>query len=270
MWTDSHCHVQWDEDPPAVLERAAAAGVGRAVLVGTDDETSRRAVAVAQAVAGVAETGAWRAPAPELWATVGLHPHDAKTGLAATMAHLRELVGGQGLETSRVVAIGECGLDYHYDHSPRPEQREVFAAQIAVAHEHSLALVIHTRSAWDDTFAILDREGVPPRTILHCFTGGPEEAAECLARGAYVSFSGIVTFPKAFEVHAAATACPLGSLLVETDSPFLAPVPMRGKTNEPSLLPYVGQQIAALKGLQVASVEMATSANAAAAFGLPD
>jgi TatD DNase family protein len=241
-----------------VLGRSSAAGVTRAVLIGTDDDTSRAAVAAAAAgVAGV-----------DLWATVGLHPHDAKTGLAAMRQQLSEIAAGPGLAAARVVGIGECGLDYHYDRSPRPQQRAVFAAQIRLAQELALALVIHTREAWEETFAVLDHEGVPPRVVLHCFTGGPAEAKECLARGAYVSFSGIVTFPKADDVQAAAAECPLDRMLVETDSPLLAPVPHRGKANEPAFLPFVGRHIARLRGMDETEVAAATAANAAAVFGL--
>jgi TatD DNase family protein len=147
-------------------------------------------------------------------------------------------------------------------------QREAFAAQIAFAHQYSLALVIHTREAWEDTFSILDKEGLPPRLVFHCFTGGTEEAQACLKRGAYLSFSGIVTFPSAAAVRAAATVCPLDRLLVETDSPFLTPVPHRGKPNEPSYVPLVGAQIATLKGLEDADVAQASTSNAAVVFDL--
>ena len=140
-----------------------------------------------------------------------------------------------------LVAVGECGLDYHYEHSPREAQRAAFAAQIALAHEYGLALVIHARDAWDDLFDVLAAERVPERTVLHCFTGGPDEVDRCLRAGMYVSFSGIVTFKNAADVRAAAARCPLERLLVETDSPFLAPVPHRGRTNEPSYLPFVGE-----------------------------
>jgi TatD DNase family protein len=258
VWTDSHCHAQWGDDLREVLGRSAAVGVTRAVMIGTDDVTSRAAVAAAAAgVDGV-----------DLWATIGLHPHDSTTGVDAMKAHLAEVADGPGFGPARVVGIGECGLDYHYDHSPRRRQRDMFAEQIRLAHEWSLALVIHTREAWDDTFAILDAEGVPPRVVLHCFTGGPEEARECLGRGAYVSFSGIVTFPKAEGVQAAAVECPLGRMLIETDSPFLTPVPNRGKPNEPTYLPLVGRHIAKLKGLDESEVAEATSANTATVFGL--
>ena len=140
-----------------------------------------------------------------------------------------------------MVAVGECGLDYYYEHSPRPAQRAAFAAQIALAHAHGLALVIHARDAWDDLFDVLESEGVPERTILHCFTGGPDELDRCVRAGMFVSFSGIITFKNAGDVRQAAARCPLDRLLVETDSPFLAPVPHRGRPNEPSLLPLVGR-----------------------------
>jgi TatD DNase family protein len=168
----------------------------------------------------------------------------------------------------RPVAVGECGLDYHYDHSPRDVQREVFAAQIALAHEHDLALVIHTREAWEDTFAVLESVGVPDRTIFHCFTGGPDEARRCLDVGAYLSFSGIVTYPSAPELREAAVLCPLDRLLVETDSPYLAPVPHRGKKNRPALVAVVGEAVAAAKGAAPADIAAATWANAAAAYRL--
>ena len=181
------------------------------------------------------------------------------------MGTLEPLLRGQ----PELVAIGECGLDYHYDFSPRPAQREAFAAQVALAHEHGLALVVHTREAWEDTFAILASQGVPERTVFHCFTGGPAEARQALDMGAWLSFSGIITFKNAADIRAAAALCPLDRLLVETDAPFLAPVPHRGKPNSPALVPLVGAAVAAAKGIDVAAVEEATWAGAAAVFRLP-
>jgi TatD DNase family protein len=194
-----------------------------------------------------------------VWATVGLHPHDASQGLDG----LVEMLGEPG-----VVAVGECGLDYHYDHSPREVQRAAFAAQVALAHEHDLALVIHTREAWDDTFAVLDAEGVPERTVFHCFTGGPDEARRCLDRGGHLSFSGIVTFGSADDVRAAAARCPIDRVLVETDSPYLAPVPHRGRPNRPALVPLVGAALAAAIGVTVERVADATWANAERVYRL--
>jgi TatD DNase family protein len=166
-----------------------------------------------------------------------------------------------------VVAIGECGLDYHYDHSPRPAQREAFALQVELAHRYGLALVIHTREAWEDTFDILGAAGVPERTVVHCFTGGPDEARRCLDLGASLSFSGVVTFKNAGDVRQAAALCPWDRLLVETDSPFLAPVPHRGTLNEPSRVPLVGAAIAQVKGVETSQVADVTTRNARSAFG---
>jgi TatD DNase family protein len=244
VWIDSHCHVGVE-----VLSSARAAGVTRLITVGTDAAQSALAISLARSEDGV-------------WATVGLHPHDAVQGLAGVASLLES-------PPPEVVAVGECGLDYHYDHSPRPIQRSVFASQVALAHRLGLALVIHTREAWDDTFAILASEGVPPRTVFHCFTGGPPEARRALDIGATLSFSGIVTFPTAGEVREAARLCPLERLLIETDSPYLAPVPFRGKPNSPALVPVVGAAVAAARDVDVGVVEEETWANAARVFGLP-
>jgi TatD DNase family protein len=167
-----------------------------------------------------------------------------------------------------VVAVGECGLDYYYDHSPREMQRDAFAEQIALGSSLGLAVVVHTRDAWDDTFDILRTVGVPERWVLHCFTGGPDEARRGLELGALLSFSGIVTFKNAGDVREAASLCPLDRLLVETDSPFLAPVPHRGRTNSPALVPVVGAAVAAVRDVPVELVEEATWENAARLFGL--
>ena len=247
MWFDSHCHVPYEGLGLNAIDEARTAGVTRMVTVGTDARQSKQALEAAEAHDGV-------------WATVGLHPHDAKQGVAT----VEPLLCGQG----KLVAVGECGLDYHYDLSPRPVQREVFAAQVDLANRHGLALVVHTREAWDDTFDVLRSVGAPSRTVFHCFTGGPAEASRALELGAWLSFSGIVTFAKATDVRQAAALCPLERLMVETDSPYLAPVPFRGKPNSPALVPYVGAAVASLKGLDVAEVEAATWAAAGAAFGL--
>jgi TatD DNase family protein len=215
--------------------------------VGTDLDSSRAAIGIARFHAGT------------VFATAGLHPHDAKDGLDGIEALLGE---------PEVVAVGECGLDYHYDHSPRDVQREVFAAQIAMAHEHDKALVIHTREAWDDTFAVLAEVGVPERTVFHCFSGGAAEAERSLELGAHLSFSGIVTFPSADDLRAAASACPLDRLLVETDAPFLAPVPHRGKPNRPALVAVVGAAVAEVKRLAPEAVAEASWANATRVYGL--
>lgn len=248
-WTDDHCHLPADPAEAAELVAdAAAAGVERLVTVGTDAATSLDALHAARRQPG------------RVWATAGVHPHDAKDAdLAAIEALLRE---------PEVVAVGECGLDFHYDHSPREVQRDVFAAQVQLAHRHDLALVVHTREAWAATFDVLRAEGAPARTVFHCFTGGPDEARRCLDLGAHLSFSGIVTFPSAPELRAAAALCPLERLLVETDSPFLAPVPHRGQPNRPALVAVVGEAVAAARGAAVDAVAEATWANASFVYGL--
>ncbi len=250
-WIDDHCHLDLTAErgpsADAAVAAARAAGVERLITVGTDVASSRTAIEVARRF-------------DDVWATAGVHPHDAKDGWDGIEALLAE---------PEVVAVGECGLDYHYDHSPRAVQRESFAAQIALAHAHDLALVVHTREAWDDTFAVLDAEGVPDRTVIHCFTGGADEARRCLDRGAHLSFSGIVTFKGAPEVREAVALCPLDRLLVETDSPFLAPVPHRGRPNQPAFVTHVAEAVADARGVPLAAVADATWANAAHVYRLP-
>jgi TatD DNase family protein len=231
------------------------------VCIGTGPATSRQAVAVARATA-------LGSMAPRAWASIGLHPHEASQGVDEVAALLDSVLGDEknSSESGSVVAVGECGLDYYYEHSPRDAQRAAFAAQIALADAHGLALVIHARDAWSDLFDVLDAEGVPERTVLHCFTGGPEEADRCLRAGMYVSFSGIITFKNAADVREAAERCPLDRLLVETDSPFLAPVPHRGRSNEPAYLPLVGEAVAAIKGCTVDEVRERSASAAAMVF----
>ena len=253
--------MQDADDPVAALRRAGGAGVDRLVCVGTDPDRSRRAVELA--------AGRGSDDGPEVFATVGLHPHDASAGTSPTAALLESLAAAPGgLRAARVVAVGECGLDYHYDHSPRDAQRRAFADQIGLAHRHGLALVIHTREAWDDTFDILRAERVPERTVFHCFTGGPGEARRCLDAGAHLSFSGIVSFPSAGELREAAALCPADRLLVETDSPYLTPVPHRGRPNEPAFVPLVGDAVAAARGDTPEQVAASSREAAARVLGL--
>jgi TatD DNase family protein len=296
-WFDSHCHLQdefTESDDGARIDatgphatrlagtmaRASEAGVTRMVCVGTRAGSSLEAVSLVRSLrqggsAAVAE-------GIELWATVGLHPHDAIEGVHTLDELLASELGPDGRGPTPapggrsgvseggaepvVVAIGECGLDYHYDHSPRPAQREAFALQVELAHRHRLALVIHTREAWEDTLDILGAAGVPERTVVHCFTGGPDEARRCLDLGASLSFSGVVTFKNAGDVRQAAALCPWDRLLVETDSPFLTPVPHRGTFNEPSRVPLVGAVIAQVKGVETSHIADVTTRNARAAF----
>jgi len=251
-WIDSHCHLDHSAEGPEVvaehLAEAKAAGVETFVDIGIDLASSIAAIARAEAM-------------PEVWATVGVHPHEASGGVGG----IEELLG-----SPVVVAVGECGLDHHYDHSPGPAQRDAFAAQIAMAHRHDLALVIHTREAWDETFEILDREGVPERTVFHCFTGGPDEALAGAERGIHCSFSGIITFKSAEDVRSAAAALDLDKILVETDSPYLAPVPHRGRPNRPAMVPLVGAAVAEARGVSVGEIAAATRANTQRVFGLDE
>jgi TatD DNase family protein len=260
-WTDAHCHLQ-DQiletskpehkgDVNATLERALEAGVDRLVVVGTDAVSSREALAIT-ALSGPIE----------IYATVGLHPHDAKEDLEP-VAHLART------GHARLVGIGECGLDYYYEHSPRTQQRQAFSAQIGLAHELDLALVVHARDAFDDLFDIFRSEGVPSRTVIHCFTGTPDDVEGCLDFGCDISISGVVTFKNAESLRDATKLVPLSRLHVETDSPFLAPVPYRGRANEPAHVSVVGAFVAELRGEDLELVKAQTSANSARLFQFP-
>ena len=252
MLVDTHCHLDMLTDLDDVLGRMRSAGVGRAVTIGVDLASSEWAVGAARSH-------------EELWATVGLHPHDAKHRTDALTARLEELAAHD-----RVVAIGETGLDYHYDNSPRDVQRDVFAEQIRLARRSGKTLVIHTRDAWEDTFSILEREGVPERTVFHCWSGDASRARHAAALGAVLSFSGTVTFANASDLRDAANATPLDRIVVETDAPFLTPHPHRGKRNEPAYVRHVAAKIAEVKGIGVEEVENATTGNAARLFGWSD
>ena len=273
-WIDSHCHIQDHYRPEgeelfSMLSEAAAAGVGGVVCVGTDATTSGQAVQLVRSVRAALSSG--DAPAGAIpvdfgvWATMGLHPHEASHGVGDLERALStELEAGNGV----VVAVGECGFDYHYEHSPRAAQRDAFAAQVELARRHDLALVVHARDAWDDTLDVLQGAGPPERVVLHCFTGGPEEARRCLDLGAFLSFSGIVTFKGAQDVRDAAVLCPLDRLMVETDAPFLAPVPHRGRQNRPAWVVDVGEAVAAIKGVSPSSLAEITTSTTCAAFAL--
>ncbi len=257
-WFDNHCHLtSLKRDPAEVVAEANGAGIDYLLTVGCDLDDSENAIEIASRFDNV-------------WATAGVHPHEAEPFLALGddgLARLEAMLGSPDDEVRPVVAVGECGLDYHYEHSPRAEQREVFERQIELAHKHDLALVIHSRSAWDDTFEILDRAGVPPRTVFHCFTGGPDEATEALARGTYLSFSGIVTFKTADDLREAVKLTPLDRILVETDSPYLAPIPYRGQTNRPALVSTVGRMCADLKEISLADMATLSWENGKTLYG---
>jgi TatD DNase family protein len=224
--------------------------VDRVIVIGTDFASSREALALTDLSGDV-----------EVYATVGLHPHDA-------LEDVEEIADLARARHPRLVGIGECGLDYYYEHSPRAAQRDVFAAQINLAQELDLALVVHARDAFEDLFEIFEVEGVPSRTVIHCFTGTPQDAKECLARGCDISISGVVTFKNAESLREAARLVPLNRLHVETDSPFLSPVPYRGTPNEPALVSVVGEFLANLREEDVEDVRRETSNNTARLFNL--
>jgi TatD DNase family protein len=250
MLVDTHCHLDMLEDLDGALERMRTAGVARAVTIGVDRASSEWAVRAARTHA-------------EVWATVGLHPHDAKDQSDAVMKMLEHLASTE----ERVVGVGETGLDYHYDNSSREQQRSVFAEHVALAKRVGKTLVIHSREAWDDTFDILAAAGPPDRIVFHCFSGGPAEATRALDAGAFLSFAGVVTFKNAGDLREAARVTPLDRIVVETDAPFLTPVPHRGRPNEPAYVAHVADAIAEVKGVPVDEVARATSENAARLFG---
>lgn len=250
MLVDSHCHLAepaYDADRDAVLARAWEAGVGHVVVIGESRAAATRALELA-------------AEDPRLSATAGVHPHMATDWNPEVAAWLEAQ-----LQDPRVVAAGEMGLDYHYDHSPRPVQRTAFEAQLAIAAAARRPAVIHAREADDDVAAIL-RNHPGAVAILHSFSSGPALLRAGLALRHYVSFSGMVTF-KNWRLDEAIHETPLDRILVETDGPYLAPVPHRGSRNEPGFVRLVAEQIARVRGLEPAELIAATGANAARVFG---
>jgi len=247
---DSHCHLDnedFNPDRGEVIERALAAGVERMVSIGSGDGPPDLEVAVRLADQHSC-----------VLATVGVHPHDASKATDETYKRLADL-----LKHPKVIALGEIGLDYHYDHSAREVQRDVFVDQMRVASDARKPIVIHTREAWDDTFALLEEHWKPTGLpgIMHCFSGSPIEAQRCLDLGFYLSFGGIVTFPKSLDIQAAAKMTPGDRLLVETDAPFLAPVPKRGKRNEPAFVVETVRRVAALRESTPAEIADTTVSN---------
>jgi len=239
---DTHCHLDarvFDADREACIGRARAAGVERLVAIGTGDGPPDLEAGIR-----LAERH------PFISATVGVHPHDAAKATDQTWAELAALTAHP-----KVVAVGEIGLDYHYNFSPPETQRAVFVRQLELAREARLPVVIHTREAWRDTVELIRRHWVPgPGGVFHCFSGGPREAEEALELGFYVSFSGIVTFPKAEEIREASRLVPEDRLLVETDAPYLAPAPYRGKRNEPAYIVETVRMLARVRGVEPESV----------------
>jgi TatD DNase family protein len=251
---DSHTHIDmpgFDADREAVVSRAQEAGVERMLLVGCADAEAghRRALAVAEALGQPCSAGA--------------HPHDAKLAGPALWDEIRGLA-----REGRLCAVGEVGLDFHYDHSPRDVQRAVFREQVRLARDLGLPLIVHTREADAETCEILEGEGAGEvGGVIHCFTGAPELARRSLALGFSISFSGIATFPKAGNLREIAKEVPRERLLVETDAPFLAPVPHRGKRNEPAFVVEVVRCLADVRGESVESLAASTRAGFERLFG---
>jgi len=247
---DSHCHLdsaEFDADRDEVIQRALDAGVENMVAIGTGQGPP-------DLEAGIRLADKY----PAFLATVGIHPHDAAKVGAADFRRLSDL-----LSHAKAIAVGEIGLDYHYDFSPRETQKSVFIEQMAIAAAALKPIVIHTREAWDDTLALIEQHWAPHGIpgIMHCFSGGPAEARRALDFGFYLSFGGIVTFPKALEVQAAAKEAPRDRILVETDAPYLAPVPKRGKRNEPALVVHTARKLAELRGESLEDVSGFTTEN---------
>jgi TatD DNase family protein len=247
-FVDSHCHLDNEKFAPdldAVLARATEAGVDRILCIGTGDGPPEldRAVRLADRY-------------EQVLATVGVHPHEAaKVTAPQTYDDLRKLAGHP-----KVVAFGEIGLDYHYDYSPRDVQRDVFIEQLTLARDLSLPIIIHTREAWDDTMSILRDHWSGPG-ILHCFTGDARQAQQALEQGFHLAFGGVLTFKTAESVREAALITPDDRLLVETDAPFLAPIPYRGKRNEPAMMLETLKKLAEVRRTSAEQVAALTTAN---------
>ncbi|MDD5041529.1 MAG: TatD family hydrolase [Candidatus Peribacteraceae bacterium] len=251
---DTHCHLadkQFARDLPDVVARARTAGVSQMITIADAIPESRRCLAIAEKREGV-------------FCTVGVHPHHAKDWKPADADTLRAMVAS----SPKVCAIGEIGLDYHYDFSPREVQRPVFRAQLSLAHELHLPSVVHCREAIRDVVADLKGCNLT-RVVMHCCTEVWEDVSDLVARGIMLSFTGIATYPHAGEIERVIRECPLTQMMVETDAPYLAPVPYRGKRNEPAFVVEVAKLVAKIKGLSLEEVDRRTTHNAVAFFGLP-
>jgi TatD DNase family protein len=244
---DSHVHLddaKFDPDREQTIERALAAGVECMMAIGTGNGPPDLEVAMRQADRY-----------PFIYSTIGVHPHDASKATPETWTRLRQLAAHP-----KVLAVGEIGLDYHYDFSPREVQRAVFEQQLALAAECAKPIVIHTREAWDDTLAML-RAHWQGGGIMHCFTGDEAQARQALDLGFHLSFGGVLTFPKADAVRQAARVAPLDRILIETDCPYLAPVPHRGKRNEPAFVVETARRLAEVRDVPPEAIAEATTQN---------
>jgi TatD DNase family protein len=251
-FVDTHCHLfLMEEEPDAVVIQAHSEGVEALVCVGVDVASSLRSSELADSLAGV-------------FATAGVHPHSASEFGDEAGATVEQLVADP-----RVVAVGETGLDHYRMLSPADVQERAFRAHCSLARDAGKPLVVHTRDAWAEVFAVLEEEGAE-RVVLHCFTGGEVEAREAATRGYHCSFAGPVTYPNNQSLRTAATVVPLELLLVETDSPYLPPQQLRGRSNRPGNVRHVVTALAEARGEDPLAVEEATARNARAVFGLPD
>jgi TatD DNase family protein len=251
MYVDSHCHLddkRFAGDIDAVLDRAAAAGVTRILTIGTGDGPPEidRATRLADRY-------------PQVYASIGVHPHDASKATPQTYDDLRELA-----THSKVIAFGEIGLDYHYDFSPREIQREVFIEQLKLARDVNLPITIHTREAWGDTMSILREHWLgagKAHGVMHCFTGDSAQAQEALGMGFHLSYGGVLTFKTAEQVRESARITPADRLLIETDAPYLAPIPYRGKRNEPAMMVETARKLAEVRETTPEAIAALTTAN---------
>ena len=256
---DTHCHLTFEQlarDIEAVIDRSRAAGIAGWITVGTDPQQNRKAVELTNRF-------------ENMYATVGIHPHDAKDVAADTMAELKEFA-----RSEKVVAIGETGLDFHYDFSPRQDQRRVFEAQLEIARELNLPVIIHCREAFDETIDILEQfiglKGRLKGVVFHCFGGSARQARIVLDHGFYISFTGVVTFKNAEKAREAAKIVPTDRLMLETDCPYMSPAPMRNqKINEPALMVHSARFLAELKEMDPADFARAVTAASKSFFGLP-
>lgn len=247
---DSHCHLdsaEFDADRDDVIQRAIDAGVTRLMAIGTGSGPPDLEAAIRLADKYDA-----------FFATAGVHPHDAAKATPADLKRLAEL-----LAHPKVLAVGEIGLDYHYDFSPRDTQHAIFREQMSIAAAARKPIVIHTREAWDDTIAMIEQHWTPHGIggIMHCFSGGPAEARRAVDLGFYLSFGGILTFPKSLAIQEAAKQAPRDRILLETDAPYLAPVPKRGKRNEPALIVHTARRLAELLGESFEEIARVTTEN---------
>jgi TatD DNase family protein len=256
---DTHCHLTFEQladDVEGVVARSKAAGVVGWITVGTDPQQNRKAVELAE----------WF---ENMYAAVGIHPHDAKDVTARTMAELKELA-----QSEKVVAIGEMGLDFHYNFSKQPDQKRVFAGQLEIAREVNLPVIVHCREAFDETMDILEQsirlKGPLRAVVFHCFSGSAEQAKTVLDHGFYISFTGVVTFKNADEIRRAAEIVPTDRLMLETDCPYMSPEPMRKqRINEPALMIHTARHLAELKNMSLPDFAEAVTATSKTFFDLP-